>query len=294
MNDDTNDKNIIFTDIDLDKLMDLRIDFAFKLFFTIGDASRLISLLNAIFANKSIPRVVKSLKLLDPALARRSKKDKLSTLDLLAELDDNTNVAIEMHLYGFDEFKIKSVRSLARIFSEDMESGDQYSEQNAAIHISFIGGTIKDYKNKPIEKMHSLFHMMERDTHEILLTDLEMHYINMNAFVQELTKNINHNKPLDTLSKWLILITQKKIPDKSILEVISQEEEFYMAIQALSILSEDKYTRQAYQRRLDEVHSHAMLTQKIIDQSAMIADKDAENERLRLQIAELNAKLKRS
>ena len=47
--------------IDYSQLMDLRIDYAFKLLFTKGEPRLLISLLNAIFANKKINRVIKAL-----------------------------------------------------------------------------------------------------------------------------------------------------------------------------------------------------------------------------------------
>jgi len=42
-------------ELDYSQLMDLRIDYAFKLLFTKGDSRLLISLLNAIFANKKNP-----------------------------------------------------------------------------------------------------------------------------------------------------------------------------------------------------------------------------------------------
>lgn len=51
--------------IDYSKLMDLRVDFAFKCFAE-GNPEALISLLNAIFANAKIKRTVKSVLLKNP------------------------------------------------------------------------------------------------------------------------------------------------------------------------------------------------------------------------------------
>ena len=107
-------------DIDYSTLMDLRVDYAFKLLFTMGDASLLISLLNAIFANKKIPRVIKSLTIVNPYFEKQSGKDKLSILDIRAELDDGTTTLIEMHMYGLKEIKSKTIRSWARAFAEDI------------------------------------------------------------------------------------------------------------------------------------------------------------------------------
>ena len=60
------EQNQSFEDIDFSQLMDLRVDFAFRLVFGTGDALFLISLLNAVFANKKIGRVIKSLTVLNP------------------------------------------------------------------------------------------------------------------------------------------------------------------------------------------------------------------------------------
>ena len=66
--------------VDYSQLMDLRIDFAFKLLFTKGNPRLLISLLNAVFANKKIPRVIKSLTIKNPYLDKESGEDKLSKI----------------------------------------------------------------------------------------------------------------------------------------------------------------------------------------------------------------------
>ena len=85
--------------IDYSRLMDLRVDFAFKTFAE-GTPDALISLLNAIFANAKIKRIVKSVRLKNPNMDKKSIEDKLSILDVRAELDDGTDILIEMHLHG--------------------------------------------------------------------------------------------------------------------------------------------------------------------------------------------------
>ena len=65
-------------EIDFSQLMDLRVDYAFKLIFGSSDTLFLISLLNAVFANKKIPRIIKSLTVVNPYLERQSEGDKLS------------------------------------------------------------------------------------------------------------------------------------------------------------------------------------------------------------------------
>ena len=61
MSDTLGDKKRLPLQIDFDLLMDFRVDYAFKLAFSKGDTRPLISLLNAIFANKEISRIIKSI-----------------------------------------------------------------------------------------------------------------------------------------------------------------------------------------------------------------------------------------
>ena len=109
--------------IEFSKLMDLRIDYVFKLVFGSSDTRFLISLLNAVFANKKIPRIVKSLIIVNPYIEKHTKEDKLSILDIRALLDDGSTVLIEMHLYGLRDLKFKTIRSWSRAYGEELKVG---------------------------------------------------------------------------------------------------------------------------------------------------------------------------
>jgi len=78
------------------KLVNLRIDFAFKqLFGTKGNEEILTGFLNAIL-EESLDAPITSLQLDDPHLHKSYEDDKLSILDLLATLDNGTQVNIEI------------------------------------------------------------------------------------------------------------------------------------------------------------------------------------------------------
>gem|GEM_PF-3372431 len=86
-------------------------------------------------------------------------------------------------------------------------------------------------------------------------------------------------------AKWLSIITQKEIANKALIEnACKDEEEILMAVSALARQSEDKILRQAYQRRKDEIYFNNM-------NIARAEQAEAENERLRQQVAELQAEL---
>jgi len=108
--------------IDFSLLMDLRVDYAFKI-FTEENPLLLISLLNAIFANKKIHRVIKTITIKNPYLDKKSAEDKLSILDVRAELDDGTNILIELHMYGMGELKSKQLAHGRGHTAKNLKSG---------------------------------------------------------------------------------------------------------------------------------------------------------------------------
>jgi len=141
------DKRLESLKIDYAKLMDLRIDYAFKIFAE-SNPNLLISLLNSIFANKKICRVIKSISIKNPYLDKKSSEDKLSILDVRAELNDGMAILIEMHMYGLGELKAKTIRSWARAYGEDLEAGQNYATQPPTITIAFTSGSGRAYKKQ--------------------------------------------------------------------------------------------------------------------------------------------------
>jgi predicted transposase/invertase (TIGR01784 family) len=243
-------------------LMDLRVDYAFKLFFATSGTRHLVSLLNAVFADKGIPRAVTALTVNNPSLEKEHSQDKLSTLDIFAKLSDGSRACIEMHLYGLNEFKYKSVRTWARAYGRELSSGQAYDAAMPAICVAFLDGGIADSCGNPVRKVHSLFQIMERDGHQLLLDDCEIHFINMRAFVDETLTSWSHssgNAPpgaaMDKrLMQWLALITNETIPDKGMVtKILSGSEEMAMAVETLARLGEDLDARLAYQQRKDEI-----------------------------------------
>ena len=248
-------------EINYDLLMDLRIDYAFKLLFSKGDPRLLISLLNAIFANKKIKRIIKSLTIKNPYLDKESDEDKLSILDIRAELDDGTNILIEMHLYGLIELKAKTIRAWARVFAEELEVGDKYADKPPTIIIVFADGQIRplaNAKDAAKDKIHRCCMIVDIEDFDIFTNSMELHYIDMKAFAKAVNEkgSINIDDTEEVMfAKWLSIITQKEITNKAIIEdAYKDEEEIQMAVSTLVRHSEDKYTRQAYQRRKDDIY----------------------------------------
>ena len=293
---DSNGNESWYLKIDYSQLMDLRVDYAFKLLFVKGDPRLLISLLNAIFANKKINRIIKSLTIKNPFLEKESGEDKLAILDIRAELDDGTTVLIEMHLYGLDELKAKTIRSWARAFGEELVAGDKFAKQLPTITIAFADGAVKPLvsvkkKKEDTDKIHRLCMIMDRDDCSIFTDVMELHYIDMRAFAKAVNKAGNINiagTEASMFTKWLSIITQKEIKDKNIIaNICKDEEDMQMAVSTLARQSEDKYIRQAYLRRQDEIYffNKNMYEKAKFKQEAEEANLRAEQERQRAEQA---------
>ena len=245
--------------IDYSQLMDLRIDFAFKTFAD-GNPESLVSLINAIFANGEIKRVVKSVRIKNPNLDKKSIEDKLSILDVRAELDDGTDMLIEMHMYGLEQLKAKIIRSWARAFSEELESGQSYTSQSPTVMIAFANGVIEptEKPENAKNKIHRVCMIMDKEDGTVFTEAMEMHIIDMKAFAKAINEansiNIEGAKE-DMFAYWLSVITEKEIANKDIIENARKEKEvIQMAVSAIARQSQDKAARQAYQRRKDDIY----------------------------------------
>ena len=303
--DNTQDNS--FLEIDYSKLMDLRVDYAFKLLFGTGDTLFLVSLLNAIFANKKIPRKIIELTIVNPYLEKYSKGDKLSIIDIRAQLDDGTTILIEMHLYDISDLKYKTIRSWARVYGEELKVSEGYLSQPPVVCVSFVDGSIDDGET---QKIHKCCKIMDIDDCTVFSDAMELHYIDMKAFVKVINEKgdiVKRETEKSMLEKWLTVITEKDIEDKTIIKKICEEqEEIGMAVSALVRLSEDKVTRQAYRRRQDEVLlqnkkdiEYALMKQRAeqSDQRAEQANQRAEQsdqraEQAEIEIEKLRKKLK--
>jgi len=254
--------------IDFSKLMDLRVDFAFKLLFSKGDPRLLISLLNAIFANKNIRRIIKSLTIKNPHMEKESGEDKLSVIDIRAEIDDGSTILIEMHMYGLGELKAKTIRSWARAYAENLETGKNYAEQPPTITIAFTNGSVKPLERgvrQADERIHRFCMIMDCENHDIFTDAMELHYIDMKAFA----KAVNSANTIDINEN-----------------ACKNEEEIFMAVSNLAQHSEDKYTRQAYQRRQDEIYFY---NKEIAGYKQQIEEAQVEIKTLRKEIESLRA-----
>jgi predicted transposase/invertase (TIGR01784 family) len=228
-------------------------------------------------------------------LDKKSIEDKLSILDVRAELDDGTDILIEMHLHGIGHLLAKMIRSWARAFGEELEKSKKYTSQPPTIAIAFSNGAIEPVE-KPknaTNKIHRVCMIMDKEDGTIITKAMELHFINMKAFAKAVNKaNSISIKEVndDMFAYWLSVITEKEIDNKDIIEnARKQKEVIQMAMTAIAKQSEDKRIRHAYERRRDEVYFYNL---ERAEDMQKLQEAEAEIETLRKRIAELEAQAK--
>jgi len=183
------------------------------------------------------------------------------------------------------DLKYKTIRSWARTYGEELKTSEAYSTQPPVICVTFANGSLDEGESK---KIHKCCKIMDIDDNMIFSDALELHYIDMKAFVKAVneTGGIGKGETEETmLANWLAIITEKEIKDKSIIENICKEqEEIGMAVSTLAKLSEDKITRQEYLRRQDDIFLNR---KKELDYERRLEEKDAIIAQLKERLGEV-------
>ncbi|WP_142314258.1 Rpn family recombination-promoting nuclease/putative transposase, partial [Bacillus wiedmannii] len=109
----------------------------------------LMRFLNVTLAS-SLSSPIQSLTIEDPHMHREYEKDKLSILDVLATLDDKTQIAIEIQLNDQNDFLKRSLYYWSRLYASQMKKGSSYDMLRKTITINIL--------NFPVFPEYETFH----------------------------------------------------------------------------------------------------------------------------------------
>lgn len=207
-------------------------DFVFKkLFGEEKNVDILKDLIQAILPEMKIEKVVVNK---DVSLERRLITDKLGILDVVATLNDNTKINIEMQVENLHNTIERSVFYQSGLYQESLTKGMQYIQVFKTIGIWITNYEV--FKEGPFHEIARL----KRDYENIILTDkYELHYIQLSKF-KEKCKRISTK-----LEQWLTFIINENV------EEIKMVNNKYIkkAEKELEYLSGDEETRRlAYLR----------------------------------------------
>ena len=207
-------------------------DFVFKkLFGEEKNVDILKDLIQAILPEMKIAKIVVNK---DVSLERKMITDKLGILDVVATLNNNTKINIEMQVENLHNTIERSVFYQSGLYQESLTKGMQYTQVFKTIGIWITSYDV--FKEGPFHEIARL----KRDYENIILTDkYELHYIQLSKF-KEKCKRISTK-----LEQWLTFIINENMEEIRMVnnEYIKKAEE------ELEYLSGDEETRRlAYLR----------------------------------------------
>ena len=208
-------------------------DIVFKMLF--GDKRNeeiLIAFLETILEKK-----IQRINLLNPMTKQLTKDDKLSILDVKAELESGEIIDIEMQVRNLPEMRHRITYYSAGMITEQLGKGKDYLEIKPAISIIIVAESLI----LESKKCHNVFSMLEKDE-KFSFNDLqEIHILDLSRI---------KNERNETLSDWLNFINSEK--EEEFMAVAQKNKTINVAFDELKVMSADKTRRMIYEGRLKQ------------------------------------------
>ncbi len=221
-------------------LLDPKMDFIFKrIFGNEQEPEILIRFLNAVLEPHSFQKPydpITSIQFKNTEIPKASIEDKYAVLDVKATTSKGETIDIEIQREDSSDMLRRSLYYLDEMFTEQMESGDEYEKLNRVVSIIIMNYHCKFIEN---DRFHNVYRFHNIATGEELTDLQELHYI-------ELKKMIGCDED-DVLQLFLEFL---KDPYSEIVQSKSSEiKELSKAKEKLSKLSRDPKTREEFNAR---------------------------------------------
>ncbi|MES2614630.1 MAG: Rpn family recombination-promoting nuclease/putative transposase [Bdellovibrionota bacterium] len=220
---------------DSDDIFDPKDDYIFKKIF--GHKENIfINFVNSVFKDKN-ERIVKSVTFVNTEITKDIILGKQGRLDVKATLDDGSHINIEIQVKPGDNFKKRSLFYWSDLYKDQLKKGKSYADLQRCVCINVVNFEL--FKNK--DKFHTVIGGLDIDTHEWVLPEFEIHYLE----VQKL-KKVDYNT-MNLLEKWILFL---QAPKTEVLEELAMSEPMIAeAKETLYYLSHDEKERAIYKAR---------------------------------------------
>ncbi|MCJ7839326.1 Rpn family recombination-promoting nuclease/putative transposase [Lederbergia sp. NSJ-179] len=242
--------------IPLEKLMDLKIDYAFKQLFGSEKNKKItIIFLNAILQKTGRNRI-KDILFTNIEAGGEYADDKQSRLDLLVVTDADEQINVEVQFTNKYNMIKRSIYYWAGVYRNPFTRGMDYHELQPVIAINILNFNLLPQT----ERFHTSFHLYEDDEHFKLTNTMEFHFIEMTKLIQAWQED-KLDPWNDVLARWLLMLgmvdhRNKKVYDeiyKELEEIAMKDEALRDAFESWTELSMDHEQWLAYESRLKRV-----------------------------------------
>lgn len=225
-------------------LLPLSSDYVFKRIFGKGGNERILkSLLEAILEIK-----IQKIELKNPEIPKETIREKLSVLDIRAEINENTILDIEMQVGNTTSIDKRLVVYNAKLIAGDIKVSEKYQNVKDTIVICIVNDCILK-RNAYVSLARIKFEKTNARRYVNIGYKKEQEYLTdmVRFYIIELPK-FKKTKPktADVLEKWLYIIGG----DVKMMEEYKKEEgELKEAIKQLEEMSADEKERELYEIR---------------------------------------------
>lgn len=140
-------------------------------------------------------------KLEDPHLHKSYEDDKLSILDLLAILDNGTQINVEIQLRNTHDMIKRSLYYWSKLYTSQMQEGMPYRSLRKTITINLLD--FKLFSNE--EAFHTTGKLWNTRTHQVLSDDMEIHFIEIPKLVKQWREE-KVNPWENAFARWMLLL----------------------------------------------------------------------------------------
>ncbi len=210
-----------------------KVDFAFKEIMM--NANARIGFLSAIL--KLNPKEIKETQILNTNLRKIHEDDKQGILDVRILMNNLVEIDIEIQLAELKVWADRSLFYLAKMYVEQIASGDTYKVFKRCVSISLLNFTLFH----DTDDFYSCFHLRE-DTRNTLYTDkMEFHVVELPKLPKELKEDSND------ILLWAKFINAEQ---KEEFDMLATKNPYIQsAYEQLQIISQDKTKRLEYEAR---------------------------------------------
>lgn len=183
----------------------------------------------------------------NPILRREFKDDKLGVLDILAEINENEKVNIELQITNKANIVERILYYWSRLYSKSIKSGEDYEALSKTIIIAILDFELE--KPKGLD-YYTKWQIMEVNKKIVLTEKLELYII-------ELPKIKGKEEEKEKILDWLYFIENPK--SERVAKNMEENEELKEAVETLNKMSKDERMQ-----RIEELREKAIRDEKAI------------------------------
>ena len=162
-------------------------------------------------------------------------RDKNGRLDLRVVINDNIECDIEIQLVKHEQAKERFVYYWAKMFTANLQVGDDYSKLRKTIGIIIVDDEFPEFKDIP--KSHTKWQIREEEyTQKILTPYFELDIIELPKALKEYENNKSN-----TLLQWMMFLDNPETEEVS--KIMENNEDIKNAKQELDKISQDDILR---------------------------------------------------